>query len=500
LLRVIKETLEQGYQISPEAMAELEEWKGDQAFIESAVKLVVDNKERGGGSKRVDLSDLADLFPDSFATQSIAKEETGVVLERSDLGTNDSDVEVISGTDVGENGKMEGSFSELFKSRYEKTLKIFMQRPEGRQLTKLSNVKDKGSQWTAGLVMAKREGKGGLEVTLDDDTGSGTFVALNEEVKRALNDCAVDECVMLEIEASQGRSVVKKVVEPDTPNELASTSKKRVYVAFLSDLHIGSNKFLEDAFDRFLAWLRDSNGKDGDMVRRLRYIVIAGDVVDGVGVFPNQEYELEEVDVFKQYAMVAEKLRLVAKDVRLLVMPGNHDATRQALPQPGIPRKYATDLYTLENLTMLGDPSFLKLSGVSILSFHGRSLDDVLATTPGLSYHRPTEPMRRLLKARHLAPIFGSRTPIAPELEDRLVIDQVPDIFHAGHVHTVGVERYKSTIILNSGTWQGQTGYQANLGISPSPGVVPIVNLADLEVVMKEFLVSDQGSLRKEAA
>jgi len=181
------------------------------------------------------------------------------------------------------------------------------------------------------------------------------------------------------------------------------------------------------------------------------------------------------------------------------VIPGNHDATRQALPQPMIPKKYAESLYAFPNIRMLGDPCVFKLHGVSILVYHGRSLDDVLATTPGLSYEKPEEAMKVLLRARHLAPIFGLRTPIAPEIKDHLVIDEVPDIFHAGHVHTVGFERYKSTLIINSGTWQAQTGYQANLGISPRPGIVPIVNLATIDLTWREFLTSWSVSSRQAA-
>ena len=139
---------------------------------------------------------------------------------------------------------------------------------------------------------------------------------------------------------------------------------------------------------------------------------------------------------------------------------------------------------------MQGDPWFFKLNGVTDLVIHGRSMDHVLATTPGLSYERPEEAMKVLLRARHLAPTFGLRTPIAPEVEDHLVIEEVPDIFHAGHVHTIGLDRYKSTLIINSGTWQAQTGYQANLGINPRPGLVPIVNLATLDVTLREFLTS----------
>ena len=356
---------------------------------------------------------------------------------------------------------------------------------------------EKGTTRVAGLVFGKRPTKNGIELTVDDDTGKASILALSEEAKKLANQVSLDQCVMLEVDARQGRLMLKTVIQPDIPSKTSSTSKKTAYAVFLSDLHIGSNKFLEGAFDRFLLWLQgrwkvpgEDPEEEEEIISRLKYVVIGGDVVDGVGVFPNQEYELTESNIYRQYEMVSQKLRQLPPHLQVMVIPGNHDSTRQALPQPMIPRKYAESLYQFKNVTMLGDPCMLKLNGVLILVYHGRSLDDVLATTPGLSYERPTEAMKVLLRARHLAPMFGSRTPIAPEVEDHLVIDQVPDIFHAGHVHSVGVESYKSTLIINSGTWQAQTGYQANLGIMPRPGLVPIVNLATLEVKFREFLTS----------
>ncbi len=398
-------------------------------------------------------------------------------------------------------------FAQLFKSRYEKLTKIFMERPEGRQIVKISKISEKSSGGReggggsssqnfkiAGLVFQKRPTKNGIELTIDDDTGKASVLALSEEAKKSAAQLSLDQCVMLDVDTKgeSGRLILRNVIQPDVPNRLSSTSKKTVYALFLSDLHIGSNKFLEEAFDRFLLWLQ---GKwhyedDEELLSRLKYVIIGGDVVDGVGIFPNQEYELTERNIYKQYEMVSVKLKQMPQHLQMLIIPGNHDSARQALPQPMIPKKYAGSLYDFPNVTMLGDPCMIKLHGVSILVYHGRSLDDVLATTPGLSYERPTEAMKVLLRARHLAPMFGSRTPIAPEIEDHLVIDSVPDIFHAGHVHTLGAESYKSTLIINSGTWQAQTGYQANLGIMPRPGVVPIVNLATLDVTFREFLTS----------
>jgi DNA polymerase II small subunit len=137
---------------------------------------------------------------------------------------------------------------------------------------------------------------------------------------------------------------------------------------------------------------------------------------------------------------------------------------------------------------MIGNPSMISLNGVKVLMFHGQSLDDVVGTTPGLSYSQPAKAMRMLLKARHLSPIYGKRTPIAPETEDMMVIDEIPDIFHSGHIHIVDLDMYKGTLIVNSGAWQTQTPYQASIGITPTPGIAVIVNLATLKVFTKSFV------------
>ena len=496
IAKAVHEALNQGYQISPDALKLLQEseQRGRNIDFAMLIRQAIEQKSRPGAqdvSKSIGAKDLSEFFPDVFESPP---EPVSSAVYGAGVQEVKSDVEIVK--DPSEDLRPTGleGFAQLFKSRYEKVVKILMERPEGRQLTKISKVSsEKGMVRVAGLVFSRRQTKNGVEFSIDDDTGTTSVLALNPETKKAANDISLDQCVMVEAEASQGRLILKNVIQPDIPNRVSSTSKKTVYAVFLSDLHIGSDKFLEGAFDRFLEWLGGRgriSEEDSEIIRRLKYVVIGGDVVDGVGVFPNQEYELNERNIYKQYDMVAEKLKMVPEHLQMFIIPGNHDATRQALPQPMIPEKYASALYKLKNVKMLGDPCFFKLNGVSILTYHGRSLDDVLATTPGLSYEKPADAMKMLLKARHLAPMFGSRTPIAPETEDHLVIEQVPDIFHAGHVHTVGIEPYKSTLIINSGTWQAQTGYQANLGITPRPGLVPIVNLATLDIVLREFLTS----------
>jgi DNA polymerase II small subunit len=140
---------------------------------------------------------------------------------------------------------------------------------------------------------------------------------------------------------------------------------------------------------------------------------------------------------------------------------------------------------------LLGNPAIVSLNGVKVLMFHGQSIDDVVRTTPGLSYDKPAQVMRHLLQARHLSPVYGSQTPLAPETDDMMVIDEVPDIFHAGHVHVVDLDLYRGVLILNSGAWQHQTPFQAGVGITPTPGLAVIVNLKTFKVYTKDFTTKD---------
>ena len=170
---------------------------------------------------------------------------------------------------------------------------------------------------------------------------------------------------------------------------------------------------------------------------------------------------------------------------------GNHDPGRRALPQPAIPQKYNSDLWNRENFFMLGNPAMVSLNGVKVLAFHGQSIDDVVRTTPGLSFDKPAKVMRSLLQARHLSPIYGGQTPLAPEVEDMMVIDEVPDIFHAGHVHVVDLDLYRGILLVNSGAWQHQTPFQAGVGMMPTPGMAVLVNLKTFKVWTKDFSSED---------
>ena len=171
----------------------------------------------------------------------------------------------------------------------------------------------------------------------------------------------------------------------------------------------------------------------------------------------------------------------------MIIIPGNHDAPRKALPQPAISDTFLKTLKESRNVHSLGNPCLLSLHNVEILLYHGRSLDDIITTLPDMDYNHPEKAMKLLLQSRHLAPVYGGKTPLSPENGDPLVIEHIPDIFHAGHVHALGYCNYRGVLVVNSGAWQEQTDYMRRLGFVPTPGKVPVVNLQTMEVTVLPF-------------
>ena len=280
----------------------------------------------------------------------------------------------------------------------------------------------------------------------------------------------------------KGLIIADQIVRPDVPSARTFPVTKDAFsVAFVSDIHVGSRTFLQKKWDAFSGWL----GSGDEVARSLRYLVLAGDVCDGIGVYPRQEEELAIDDIFLQYEELARLLAAMPDSLKVILLPGNHDAVRPAEPQPALPGS-VQKLFD-SNVTFVGNPCTFDLHGVRVLAYHGRSFDDYVYNLPGMSYARPLDGMREMLRRRHLAPVYGGKTPIAPEAEDHLAIEEVPDVFVTGHVHAVGMDEYKGVKTINASAWQSQTSYQKMHNIEPQAARVPILNFGTGRGTIKEF-------------
>ena len=486
--------INKGYQVHPDAFAFLKSLDCD---VEKIIKTIVDAKNKFKKKSPILIDDIK-----SVISRDLNRTDEPVIT-KTNTESNGESYKIIFDPTYKINSEDKKDFFKLFDSRYKKTLKILSIRSESRQIRKIKYIKDlrnksrfsslaneneRGkfvdSVFVAGLIMLKRNRKNDVELVIDDTTGSIPVVCKTRELINEASTLVLDQMLMLEISLSKRNSndfVIKDIIFPDIPEHVSSKSGTESYVALISDLHVGSKYFMEKEFNDLLGWL----SLDDDFVRKIKFICIAGDIVDGIGVYPNQDRELIDININSQMSYAAALLQKIPKRMHVFLIPGNHDPGRRALPQSALTN--LRDFQQLENFSIMGNPSLVELNKVKLLMFHGQSLDDVIATVPGLSYSKPVEAMKILLRSRHLSPIYGNRTPIAPESEDMLVIDDVPDVFHAGHVHTTQVGRYKGTLIVNSGAWQKQTKFQQTMGITPSPGICILVNLATLQSFKKDF-------------
>ena len=474
---VVNFLLKKGFQVTPDAIGHLKAM--NRLEFQDLAKRIIRSKNRNNDDNfTVSLDDVRQ----NSVQPDVETDAPGV-----------DDYEVLDGNDVLQK-QLEGvdGYHLLMKNRFNKYKQIMYDRQDSRKIIRISTLgQDKNEYKIAGLLKSRNKLDKSYEMELEDESTDLRLLVTDGDNIRRVESFLIDQMVIADVVFSKkiGRFIVKNCYSLDVPTYVFQSVEgaEPVYGVFLSDIHVGSNTFLNREFQDFLNWI---NGRSGDLevVSKIRYVVIAGDVVDGIGVYPGQEEELTELNLSKQYDEFAGLMAQIPKSIKIFVSPGNHDATRQALPQPPIFKRYAKALYEMDNVILLGDPCLVRLHGVNTLVYHGQSLVDIVGSSPGITFDKPAEAMKVLLKARHLAPTHGS-TRVALEEDDKLVIKTVPNIFHCGHVHTVQTLKYKGALLVNSGTWQDQTQFQKRMGIVPNPAVAVVVDLNSLKVkIMKNFM------------
>lgn len=373
------------------------------------------------------------------------------------------------------------NFSEYFHSRYETIREIFEERGlHPRPVDALTGRKGGEDVVVIGMVTQVWTTQAGNRlVELEDTTGLTRAVFTDEQPQEKSQEVVPDEVIAIEGQLSDDGDIIfgDDLHFPDVPpRNRTNTTDRDVKAALISDPHFGSTEFAYDRWDGFVDWVREEED--------LEYILVAGDMVEGIGVYPGQRDELFVDDIYLQYKLCAEAFKELPDDVTIICSVGNHDSVRLEEPQPTIRDEFQE--YFADNVKFIGNPAYVDLEGVSFLLYHGMSINPLLGYLPEGDIQDPESAMVPLLRKRHLAPMYGD-VRIAPEEEDYLVIDEVPDVFHAGHVHTFGRERYNNVEVVNTGTWQKQTDFQKAKNVEPDVGYAPVINLGNFEMEILKF-------------
>ena len=396
-------------------------------------------------------------------------------------------------TEIGSEGAIE-DYLKYFRDRFKRMEKLLRQRIDAKAAASIMDALKSPANTRLKIVCMitdKRESKQRIILTVEDPQASTIALVpqnASQELLEKARSLLLDQVVCLAVAKTRSDLlIVEDIILPDISQRQQHKASLPVYAVLTSDMHVGSTKFQKIMFDRFVSWLNGNYGNEKmrEIASHVKYVLIAGDIVDGIGVYPNQIKELAVKDIHKQYMLASEYMKEIPDYIEVVVIPGNHDAPRKALPQPAISNDFLKTLQETRKVHSFGNPCMLNLHGVEILLYHGRSLDDILHTIPKVD--TPEQAMKLLLQSRHLAPIYGGKTMLSPENKDFLVIERVPDVFHAGHVHILGHTNYRGALIVNSGCWQEQTEYMKRMGLTPTPGKVPVVNLQTLELMVVSF-------------
>ena len=329
------------------------------------------------------------LTPDVFNNLINKDKELNTPLSEDNSTSDSYSVKIIK--NYLERPKKKGVFDFVkhYNNRYKQIESLLKNRTELKNLTTINKVLNKRERSQVSIIgmlnsssLTRRDS---LALTFEDPTGSiKVWVrASQKEVLQMAKSIPLDSVVGINGYAHNKTISANEIILPDIPHKELKKGPEEVYAIFLSDLHIGSNQFLEKDFNKFLSWIDGSLGNDKhrEIAKKVKYVFITGDIVDGVGIYKGQDNELVIKDVAKQYEAAYSLLSKIPKDKALIIIPGNHDAIRLAEPQPALNKDYAAPLAKLENAFLLSNPSIVNIastknfSGFDVLIYHGFSFD-----------------------------------------------------------------------------------------------------------------------------
>jgi len=390
-------------------------------------------------------------------------------------------------------------FVKNFRNRFSEIRNILQEHQELDNLVSINKiVGDRQKLSLIGMIFSKKITKNNnILFEIEDLTGK-IRVLINgnkKELYEQAEELTLDSVVGFKGSGNKEIIFANEIILPESKIAELKRAPLDELALFIGDLHFGSKLFLKKSFLKFIDYL-NGNLPNTPEVNKIKYLFIVGDVVTGVGNYPNQEKDLEILDLEEQFIKLAELLGKIRKDITIIISPGNHDGVRIMEPQPCLDEKYAWPLYDLDNVILTQNPSEINIassrnfSGFNILTYHGFSFpyyaDNVSTLMKKKAMNSPEDIMKYLLKVRHLAPSYKS-TQFFPFEQDALVIRNVPDIFVSAHTHKSGISLYNNILIISVSSWEGATPYQEKMGAEPDFCKVPMFNLKTREIKILDF-------------
>ncbi|MFQ5986876.1 MAG: hypothetical protein ACE5KQ_05910, partial [Thermoplasmata archaeon] len=260
---------------------------------------------------------LNPVLPESQATPAYAPVAARVRRDRSGTRREDCDSEVVVLQDITGRSTCTGEmrdFSRYFDHRYKALSSLLRGRRELVGAVSISRALRMAREVRViGIVQSVKRTRTGNYLLLIEDQEASCQVVVPSEGPGVDGAPVPDEVLgVVGRPWKDGILLAEAIVRPDVPASHAFRgAEEAVCAAFISDIHVGSRLFLRDKWDRFVRWLGTEEAA------RIKYLVVVGDVVDGIGVYPRQDEDLAVDDVYRQYEEVADMLGALPDDLQV---------------------------------------------------------------------------------------------------------------------------------------------------------------------------------------
>lgn len=216
--QIIKRFLEQGHQLSSDALDFLTNTPGE---IEDIIRRL--------------------------------KQLPGATIVTADLLKNIS--RTVSGK---KNRSSPEDYVAFFSERFEVIKNIFSKRLDLVNLISINKVSERTKKFSIIGILKEKDLKNDA-ITLEDSTGEMTILLKS---KGPINELVEDEVLGVVCEKIEAGIISENILFPDIPmrREINKT-KDDVYCLFISDIHMDSDLFKEEYYSKFIEWLKNREEK-----------------------------------------------------------------------------------------------------------------------------------------------------------------------------------------------------------------------------------------------
>ncbi len=441
------------------------------------------------------------LIADFFNESSKVKEEVILKIEKKPFF---SDIKILS-SEVIPYRKIEvKDFITHFKNRYNLFKDVLKERKELENLVSINKIGNNRSFSIIGLVSSKRITKNkNIILEVEDLTGKISVLVNQdkENLTKKAREVVCDDVIGIKCSGSRDFIYANDFFFMDAFLHEKKRTDEEIYALFISDIHLGSKYFLKEKFEKFTDWINCKNIDDlimAEKIKKIKYLFVAGDNVDGVGIYPGQEAFLEIKDMKEQYRLLADYFKKIPSHIKIIMCPGQHDAVRVPEPQPPLNEEFAEELTKMSNVFLVSNPALVEVAatekkeGIKILFYHGASMirnwvDEIEELRLSQAYLNPSKISKYMLRHRHLSPTHSSNVYIPSDKDDPMAIKEIPDILFTGDLHKADVDIYNNILIISGSCWQTATPFEEKVGNHPDPCKVPMLNLKSREIKILDF-------------